>query len=154
AIELQPNGFAPHRTRAALCITIGEYEKALADLREIDRIDPEQSAGLRRQYASFLDQRSRSMWQSNPAAALQALHAAVEIDPKNATAQNNLAWMLLTGPKELRDARQALPHALSAVELKEDQLSLNTLGVAHYRNGQCTEAVAVLEKSLAAGKGE
>jgi uncharacterized protein HemY len=36
----------------------------------------------------------------------------------------------------------------------ENALFLNTLGVVRYRNGQYTQAVAALEKSLNAGKGQ
>ena len=49
--------------------------------------------------------------------------------------------------------RKGLQHAHLAVQLEEGQENLNTLGVALYRNGQYTEAVPILEKSLAAGKG-
>ena len=36
----------------------------------------------------------------------------------------------------------------------ENALFLNTLGVVRYRNGQYAQAVATLEKSLNAGKGQ
>ena len=45
------------------------------------------------------------------AESLAALRQAIETDPSHAAAHNNLAWLLLTGPKELRDPAQALPEA-------------------------------------------
>jgi eukaryotic-like serine/threonine-protein kinase len=86
--------------------------------------------------------------------ALAALRQAVETDPENAMAHNNLAWQLLVGSKELRDSKAALPFARKAVELAPKALYLNTLGVALFRNGLYDEAVVVLEKSLAAAKGQ
>ncbi len=83
-----------------------------------------------------------------------ALRQAITIDPTHARAHNNLAWQLLIGPKDLRDAKAALPLARKAVELApRESLYLNTLGVALYYNGAFEEAVPVLEKSLAAGQG-
>src|SRR5262249_53809911 len=67
---------------------------------------------------------------------------------------NNLAWLLFTGPKDLRNACEALPHARAAADLLCVQEYLNTLGVALYRNEQHAEAIPVLEKSLAVGRGE
>jgi eukaryotic-like serine/threonine-protein kinase len=89
------------------------------------------------------------------AEALAALRNAVQTDPSDLDAHNNLAWLLSTGPKELRDPAAALPLARRAVERAPDPSPyLNTLGVALYRNGQFKEAIGVLEKSLAAGKGQ
>lgn len=75
--------------------------------------------------------------------------------PQSASAQNNLAWLLLTGPKELRDPKEGLQAARKAAELDSKLwLYQNTLGVALYRNGQFAEAIPFLEKSLKEGKGE
>ncbi|HKB41061.1 MAG TPA: protein kinase, partial [Gemmataceae bacterium] len=71
-----------------------------------------------------------------------------------AMAANNEAWRLVAGPAEQRDAARALPLARRAVELDQgNPVYLNTLGVVLYRNRQYKEAAAMLEKSLAAGKG-
>src|SRR5579883_700568 len=154
ALDLWPNSFAAHEARAEMYLITREYHKTLVDLREMERIDPVQSAGVRRKYVSTLIQWSQGKSEGNASAALQALRAAAEIDAKNAIVQNNLAWILLTGPKEVRDAKQALQHARAAVKLKEGQIQLNTLGVAYYRNGQYAEAIPILEKSLAVGQAQ
>jgi len=76
-------------------------------------------------------------------------------DPGNAPAHNNLAWFLATGPYlKLRDPGQALTHARKAVELAPDNgVFWNTLGVAHYRNGDWQVAIESLNKSNALLKG-
>ncbi len=67
-----------------------------------------------------------------------------------AGAQNNLAWLLATCPDtSLRDAGQAVEHALRAVDLEPNQGNYwNTLGVAYYRNGQWDEARKALGRSM------
>jgi tetratricopeptide (TPR) repeat protein len=68
---------------------------------------------------------------------------------------NNLAWGLVTAPESARDSQRALRLARRAVELAPRAANcLNTLGVAQYRAGQYAQAIATLEKSLAAGKGQ
>jgi serine/threonine protein kinase/WD40 repeat protein len=80
-------------------------------------------------------------------------------DPqKRALAQelNNEAWLLVTGPLDRRDPnKRALSLIRQALENDPGNTTLlNTLGVVQYRNGLYKEAIATLEKSLAAGKGE
>jgi hypothetical protein len=89
------------------------------------------------------------------AEAAATLRQAVKADPTHAEAANELAWLLLAGPASLRHAEEALPLARKAAELApEEPLYLNTLGLALYRADRTAEAVPVLEKSLAAGRGQ
>jgi serine/threonine protein kinase/WD40 repeat protein len=68
---------------------------------------------------------------------------------------NNYAWALVTGPESARNPQRALALARRAAELApKEGIVLNTLGVAQYRAGQYVEAVASLEKNLAASRGE
>ena len=75
--------------------------------------------------------------------------------PRTPMALNNRAWTYATGPFIQRDPERAVALARRAVALAPGSaLTLNTLGVALYRAGQYAEAISVLERSLAAGKGE
>jgi hypothetical protein len=88
-------------------------------------------------------------------ASLRLKPGQAELRSRLALVCNNLAWTLATGPASTRDPARALNLARRAVELTSDRaIYINTLGVAQYRAGQLTEAVATLEKSLAAGKRE
>jgi serine/threonine protein kinase/WD40 repeat protein/Tfp pilus assembly protein PilF len=87
--------------------------------------------------------------------AIATLRQALAACPDHATANNNLAWLLLTCPKEHRDPKAALPLAQKAVSLATEpadkqQVGIyeNTLGVALYRAGRFAEAVPILESSL------
>jgi serine/threonine protein kinase/WD40 repeat protein/tetratricopeptide (TPR) repeat protein len=140
--------------RARNYLVLKEYDKALSDICQAERIDPARGRALRYNHARFLTRRAAAL-RNDCAAALLDLRKAVEIDPASEQAHNNLAWLLITGPRELRQVKDALLHARRAVALAEaDSMYLNTLGVALYRNDQFAEAVRIFKKSLAAGKGQ
>ncbi len=87
--------------------------------------------------------------------AIEALRQSVRKDPDNAEANNNLAWFLIAGPKEFRNAKEALPFARKAIELSPRvYIYHNTLGVALYCDGRPAEAIPILEKSLEKGGGQ
>ncbi len=67
---------------------------------------------------------------------------------------NDYAWNLANATGSSRNPERALALARRAVELAPNQAHyLNTLGVAQYRAGQYAEAIATLDRSLAAGHG-
>jgi tetratricopeptide (TPR) repeat protein len=73
----------------------------------------------------------------------------------HATALNHRARNLVIARPDQRNPGLALELTRSAFELcPNDRAILNTLGVAQYRNGLYREAIATLEKSLEAGKGQ
>jgi serine/threonine protein kinase len=67
---------------------------------------------------------------------------------------NDLAWLLATCPDaKVRDPKRAVGLARKAVELDPRAGYWNTLGVAEYRAGNDTEALAALQKAMALTKG-
>jgi eukaryotic-like serine/threonine-protein kinase len=80
---------------------------------------------------------------------------ALKVGPRNPETLNSQAWKLVTGPAGQRDPARALVLIQDAVKQQPgNAMYLNTLGVVQYRNGQIQEALATLEKSLAAGQGQ
>jgi WD40 repeat protein/tetratricopeptide (TPR) repeat protein len=80
---------------------------------------------------------------------------AAKIGGNNPLQLNNRAWRLANGPAGQRDLAKATELIRRAMEMDADNTTfLNTLGVIQYRNGQFTQAIVTLEKSLAASKGQ
>lgn len=77
--------------------------------------------------------------------ALAVYSKAISLDPKQAEASNNLAWLLLTidDPK-LRNPTKALDLARQSVELNAQGYSLDTLAFALWVNGNEEEALQAL----------
>jgi tetratricopeptide (TPR) repeat protein/tRNA A-37 threonylcarbamoyl transferase component Bud32 len=82
--------------------------------------------------------------------AAEPFRKALEVDPEDAAANNDMAWFLATcSEPRLRNGAEALRLAQKAVGANPSSASFwNTLGVAHYRNGSDQEAIAALEKAM------
>src|SRR5262249_41937808 len=87
--------------------------------------------------------------------AIAAYREALRLKPDSALAHNNLAMQLADCPDaKLRDTAKAVKHAQRAVELEPANDGFwNTLGTAHYRNGDPKAAVAALSKATDLKKG-
>jgi tetratricopeptide (TPR) repeat protein len=144
--------------RARAYLALQEPENAARDFTralELRPNDPSVRIARAAHCERLIQRASAASRQNDHAGALRFPRQAARIDPAFAKAHNNLAWLLLTGPADLRNPAEALRHAYRAVELVPAQSTYhNTLGVALYRNGQLALAVPVLRKSLAGGKGQ
>jgi serine/threonine protein kinase/Flp pilus assembly protein TadD len=87
--------------------------------------------------------------------AERACRKLLELDPKNAAARNELAWLLATSPDpKPRNTTSAVELARKAVELEPMQGRWwTTLGVAQYRAGDPKAAITALTKSMELRKG-
>lgn len=79
--------------------------------------------------------------------ALAAYRRALDLEPDQPDALNNLAWLLLEAKSDLSQAREL---ALRAVSLggPDSYLALDTLGRIHREMGRCEEAIEAFESAL------
>jgi tetratricopeptide (TPR) repeat protein len=75
---------------------------------------------------------------------------ALELEPNNPDLQNNLAWLLATGPEaKLRDPKRAVELAAAAAKARPKEATCwTTLGVARYRAGDWKGAAEALQSAL------
>jgi tetratricopeptide (TPR) repeat protein len=146
-LAAEPDLEPVHYRRAQALIRLGRHREALADLDALIAADPTDDAPYRLRSIAH-----EALGNRDPARADREKAGALL--PRGPVMLNERAWILATGPIEWRDPERAVTLARRSVELAPgQQVSLNTLGVALYRAGRYTEAISVLEQSLAAGKG-
>jgi tetratricopeptide (TPR) repeat protein len=149
------NDAEAYHHRAHALVNLRRLPEAIDDLTRAIRLRPGDAHCRALRGAIYLD-----LKQLEPSIA--DLEAALALKPDQPLVRerlslccNNRAWELATGPESTRDPHRALPLARRAVELTPGlSIYLNTLGVAQFRAGQYAEAIATLEQSLAAGRGQ
>jgi len=115
-------------------------------------------------YRSLLEKEPRSalLWtdlgnaeagRGEAALAEAAYQRALELDPVNVDALNNLAWLLLDQPERLAEAEELARRAVAAGG-PDPHLALDTLGRVLRARGRCQEAVEVFTQALAAAPAE
>jgi tetratricopeptide (TPR) repeat protein/serine/threonine protein kinase len=143
AIELNPNDWQAWSGRGMTFRKLGKLDQAADDFSRVIELDPKNVSA-----------RSYRGWIYNQLGryrdALADYRKLLELQPGSPEAMNSLAWQLATCPDvKLRDPKQAVALAQEAVRLQEKEGNYwNTLGAAHYRNGEWTAAIAALEKSM------
>ncbi len=85
--------------------------------------------------------------------AIKTYEKVIFIDPSQAVALNNLAWILVTVSDErLRDKERALVLAQKAVALNRSPVFLDTLAEAYYENGLQYDAIKTITEALSLAK--
>ncbi len=126
---LLDEAIACYRKAVELAPTVGTAHYQLGTAL-VDQGDPDKAA------ASFRE-------------AIACDRKAIARNPSDSRVQNELAWFLVTCPHSpLRDPVEGVTRARSAVALAPHNGAYwNTLGVAHYRTGNWSEAVAALTRA-------
>ena len=94
---------------------------------------------------------TRCSKKASVAGAINHYQRALQINPDNAGAQNNLAWVLATAPQaSLRNGRQAMELAQRANQFAggENPVILRTLAAAFAESGRFPEAVETAQRAL------
>jgi tetratricopeptide (TPR) repeat protein len=122
---------------------IRQYETLAADFPQ----DPQHRRSL---VAGYLELVSLLWELGRPAEAAEPYRKALVLDPEDHAVNNEWAWFLATSPEpRLRDAALAVRLAKKAVAARPQSGDYrNTLGVAHYRNGDDRAAVVELETAM------
>jgi Flp pilus assembly protein TadD len=161
AIEANPDDAEAHHQRGHALFRVKRYEEAIADFSAALKARPDDAHPLISRALAEAGRKRLDAVIADGEAALRLRSGRPKAqEPDSATKSlalfcNNQAWTLATGPASGRDPARALALARLAVELAPDQaIYLNTLGVACYRAARYVEAVPILERSLAAAKGE
>jgi Zn-dependent protease with chaperone function len=85
--------------------------------------------------------------------AILTYERLLSLDPKNAAALNNLAWILVTAPEEgMRDRERALVLAGKAVQMERSAVFLDTLAEACYANGLLEKALTHIDDAISLAK--
>jgi tetratricopeptide (TPR) repeat protein len=151
--KIAANGTAPDLVDADcyFCLRRGECHNALAHcLRSIER-DREAAE----EYRKAVEQYRRGLAMSPRASRIKVLSTLYSAKGVNSELLNNQAWLLATCPyTEVREPAQAVELGTKALaSVPGERNYWNTLGVAHYRAGHWSDALAALEKAVQLGNG-
>ncbi len=121
----------------------------------LDRLTIESNELYEQLVSNFLYQETRPLldsmqWQE----ALRRMDQALVALPDSPVLLNDLAWMLITAPREYQDAQRSVLLARRAVELRDSPQSWNTLGTAYFRLEKLDDAIDALNRSLSDSRDE
>ncbi len=144
AIELSPFVASHYYQRGLAWYRKGNKDKALEDFDKAIILDSRWSSAYI--YRGLCEVKKGAY-----AKALSDYKRALQLNPKDPTVHNNLAWLYATPHDEkFRDKAKALEHVKKEAELskEKDAEILDTLAKAYFINGKLKEAVEAERKAL------
>ena len=137
------------RMRATAWTEAEQFDRALRDLNLLLDLTPR---GYYARASYLLGRGNLHMKREAWRAAMADFRACLFHDDDNATAWNNIAWLLATAPiDDLRDGEEAIKFALRACELTdyERTFALDTLAAAYAEAGRWEKAEQTQKKAIA-----
>ena len=178
ASRLAPRDERPHEELGSLYLQQGQVPEAIREFEETLRLSPDSTraqlglalayrrkgdlANAQKMFEAVFGKAPRSAEGHRVLAdlcaeqklyreAIEHYQAALRIEPDDAVAHNNLAWLWATSEdQQFRNPRAALEHARRAVMLTEwkEASFIDTLAEALYANGKFDEAVKAQTQAL------
>jgi tetratricopeptide (TPR) repeat protein len=143
ALEMEPDNAKAHYNLANIFIVQGRWDEAIEHYQRALKQMPDSTHA---HYQLGLALQSRDKF----TAAIVQFQKVLELDPHHVTAQNNLAWLLATCPKNsLRNGQKAVELAQQAVQLsggKSPEI-LDTLAAAYAEAGRFPEAIETARRA-------
>jgi len=140
-LRLDPKNYNAYGSRATIYNYKQEYDKVIKDLNQAIHLYSEREVALDTIYVMRgLAHQHRKEF----ASAVEDFHKAIQINPKNGDAFNDLSWIRATcHAAEMRDGKEAVEMATKACELTDwmHWEYLDTLAVAFAEAGDFEKAV-------------
>lgn len=143
-LQFWPDYGEAYQSRGAILVKIGKLDLAIRDLTRAIELGKKSSLNYSHRSVAYAG------LGRYPLAFRDGLRA-VELDPGSASAHNNLAWIMATGPDPtVRDGPEAVRYATRACELAQwkDPGHLDTLAAAYAEAGNFERAVQVIRRAI------
>ena len=145
SFQHDPSSAEPQYRLGVVAEQQGEVSEAIACYQRALEIRPDHAEALYR-LATALSR------QGDPLAAIGYLEQSIALRPNWPPPRNNLAWILATHADDsIRDGRQAVKHALLALEDSggREPGYLDTLAAAHAADGDFDSAIRAAKEAIA-----
>jgi len=160
-IRINPDHVEAHFNLGNVFLARSEPDKAVEEYNRAIQIPPEKFDYLVDHYKTQIGARinigSIFIRQGKHKLALEKFETVLQMDPDNVLAMNNLAWLLVTSPKDnLRNGYRAIELArrLCDITTFNSPTYTNTLAAAYAEAGRFDDAVAIAENALALAKSQ
>lgn len=144
ATQAAPESYAAFSKLGVALMRQGKVDEAIQCFRDSLALEPAQ-AEPHVQLANI------DIQKSDNASAIQHYRAALQVEPTEISALNNLAWLLATTPPSTEtQGDEAIKLAKAALQQSQNEPSvlLRTLAAAYAANGDFSNAISTAEKAL------
>src|SRR4030042_2704016 len=144
AIEMSPFVMSHYYDRGIAFYRKGEEKKAIEDFDKVTILEPRSSS-------AYIYRGLCKLKGGDYQGALNDYKRALEMNSKDPSIHNNLAWLYATAKDEkFQDKLKALEHAAKAAELSNEKNAeiLDTLARVYFINGKINEAIETAKKAM------